>query len=142
MTICTLNVRLSGSSTGKESTYNVRDPTSIPGLGSSPGEGIGYPLQYSWVSLVAQMIKESTFSVGDLGSIPGLGRSQGAHGIPLQYSCLENPHGERSLVGYSSSGHRVRDGILNIRDITLPTKVCIVKATVFQTIMYRCESGS
>ena len=37
----------------------------------------------------------------DLGSIPGLGRSPGGgHGNPLQYSCLENPHGQRSLAGY------------------------------------------
>ena len=46
-----------GSSAGKESTCNAGDPGSIPGLGRSPGEGIGYPLQYSWVSLVAQMVK-------------------------------------------------------------------------------------
>ena len=40
--------------------------------------------------------------VRDVGSIPGLGRSPGGeHGNPLQYSCLENPHGWRSLVGYS-----------------------------------------
>ena len=45
------------SSVGKESTYNARDPSSIPGLGSSPAEGLGYPLQYSRVSLVAQMVK-------------------------------------------------------------------------------------
>ena len=46
--------------------------------------------------------KESTCSAGDLGSIPGLGRSPGGgHGHPLQYSCLENPHGQRSLAGYS-----------------------------------------
>ena len=43
--------------------------------------------------------KESTCNVGDLGSIPGLGSSPGGeHGNPLQYSCLENPHGQRSLV--------------------------------------------
>ena len=36
---------------------NAEDPGLIPGSGSSPGEGIGYPLQYSWASLVAQMIK-------------------------------------------------------------------------------------
>ena len=46
-----------GSSAGKESTYNVGDSSSIPGLGRSPGEGIGYPLQYSWAPLVAQMVK-------------------------------------------------------------------------------------
>ena len=48
--------------------------SSIPGLGRSPGEGIYYPLQYSWASLVAQMVKESACNAGDLGSIPGLGR--------------------------------------------------------------------
>ena len=36
---------------------NAGDPGSIPGLGKSSGEGIGYPLQYSWASLVAQMVK-------------------------------------------------------------------------------------
>ena len=46
-----------GSSAGKESTCDAGDPGSIPGLGSSPGEGIGYPLQYSWASLVTQMVK-------------------------------------------------------------------------------------
>ena len=44
-------------STGKESTCNAGDLGSIPALGRSPGEGIGYTLQYSWVSLVAQLVK-------------------------------------------------------------------------------------
>ena len=44
--------------------------------------------------------KESSCNMGDLGSIPGLERSTGGeHGNTLQYSCLENPHGQRSLVG-------------------------------------------
>ena len=47
----------SGSSTGKESACNAGDPTLIPGLGRFPGEGIAYPLWYSWASPVAQMIK-------------------------------------------------------------------------------------
>ena len=46
-----------GSSVGKESTCNAGDPSSIPGSGRSPGERIGYPLQYSWASLVAQLVK-------------------------------------------------------------------------------------
>ena len=46
-----------GNSVGKESACNAEDPGSIPGLESSPGEGIGYPLQYAWASLVAQMVK-------------------------------------------------------------------------------------
>ena len=45
------------SSVVKESACNVGDPGSIPGLGRSAGEGIGYPLQYSWASLVAQLVK-------------------------------------------------------------------------------------
>ena len=49
--------------------------------------------------------KESACNVGDLCLIPGLGRSPGGrHGNPLQYSCLENPHGQRSLAGYSPWG--------------------------------------
>ena len=44
-------------SVGKESTCNAGDPGSIPGSGSSPGEGRGYPFQYSWGSLVAQLLK-------------------------------------------------------------------------------------
>ena len=43
-------------SAGKESTCNAGDPGSIPGSGRSTGEGIGYSFQYSWVSLVAQLI--------------------------------------------------------------------------------------
>ena len=45
------------SSVGKESACNAGDPGSIPGSGRSPGEGTGYPLQYSWASLVAQLVK-------------------------------------------------------------------------------------
>ena len=54
--------------------------------------------------------KESADNVGDLGLIPGSGRSpRGGHGNPLQYSCLENPHGQRSLVGYSPWGRKELD---------------------------------
>ena len=54
--------------------------------------------------------KESTCNTGDLGSIPGLGRSPGeGKGYPLQYSWLEKPLGHRSLVDYSSWGHKQSD---------------------------------
>ena len=54
--------------------------------------------------------KESAYNEGDLDLIPGLGRSPGGgHGNPLQCSCLENPHGQRSLVGYSPWGHKESD---------------------------------
>ena len=45
------------SSVGKESACNAGDPSSIPGSGRSMGEETGYPLQYSWASLVAQLVK-------------------------------------------------------------------------------------
>ena len=94
----------------KESACNPGDSGLLPGSGRSPGEGISYPLQYSWASLVAQMVKNPACSVGDLGSIPGWGRSPGGgHGNPLQCSCLENPHGQRNLVGYSPWGHKKSD---------------------------------
>ena len=54
--------------------------------------------------------KESTCNAGDLASVPGLGRSpEEEHGDSLQYSCLENPHGQRSLVGYSPWVHKESD---------------------------------
>ena len=53
----TVVVGFPGGSAGKESACNAGDPGSILGLGRYPGEGIGYPLQYSWASLVAQMVK-------------------------------------------------------------------------------------
>jgi len=82
----------------------------IAGLGSSPGEGIGYPLQYSWASMVAQIVKNTPAMqrtwVRPLGweDSPG-----GGHGNPLQYSCLENPHGQRSLADYRSWGPKELD---------------------------------
>ena len=49
--------------------------------------------------------KEFAYNAGDSGSIPGSGRSPGGdHGNPLQYSCLENPHGQRSVASYSPWG--------------------------------------
>ena len=49
-----------GGSAGKESACNAGDPSSIPGLGRSAREEIGYPFQYSWASLVAQLVKNPT----------------------------------------------------------------------------------
>ena len=80
------------SSDCKGYTCNAGDPGSIPGSGISPAEGIGYPLQYSWASLVAHLVKNlPAMWAGDLGLIPGLGRSpEEGNGYPLQYSGLEN----------------------------------------------------
>ena len=75
------------SSVGKESACNGGDPGSIPESGRSPGEGIFYPLQYSWASLVAELVKNPPTMQVDLGwaDSPGEGK-----GYPLQYSGLEN----------------------------------------------------
>ena len=81
----------------KKSTCNAGDSISIPGSGRSPGEGLGYPLQYSWASLVAQTVKNPPAIQGTwirpLGwenhlekRIPGERNS-----YPLQYSGLKNP---------------------------------------------------
>ena len=79
------------SSVGKESTCNAEDTSLIPGSVRSPGEGKGYPLQYSWASLVAQLVRNSTCNARDLGSVPGLGRYPGkGKCYPLWYSGLEN----------------------------------------------------
>ena len=65
-------------------------------------------------SLVAQTVKNLPAMwmtwVRSLGSLPGLGRSPGGgHGNPLQYSCLENLHGQRNLAGYSPWGQKELD---------------------------------
>ena len=80
------------SSVGKESACNAGDPGSIPESGRSTGEGIGYPLQYSWASLVAQLVKKlpamQEIWVRSLGWEDPLEKGMAT---PLQYSCLENP---------------------------------------------------
>ena len=74
----------------------------IPGLGRSPGEGIRLPTPIFLGFPHGSDGKESTYNVGDLGSVSEMERSpRRGHGNPLQYSCLKNPHGQRSLVGYS-----------------------------------------
>ena len=70
-----------------------------------------------WASVIFNMpstdgsdCKKSAGNVKDLDLIPGSGRSSaGGHGHPLQYSCLENSHGQRSLAGYSPWGSKESD---------------------------------
>ena len=77
---------------------------------------LGYPI-YLQVELLHHMgfpggsdSRESACNVGDLALIPGLGRSPGGgHGNTLQYSYLENPHGQRCLAGYSPWDHKESD---------------------------------
>ena len=120
---------------GKESACNAGDPGLIPGLCSSPGEGIGYPLQYSWASLVAQLVKNSP-AVFDpwIGKIPGRrkrlptsvfwpgefhGLSQRigneGNGTPFQYSCLANP---MDGGAWWAAAHRVATSRTRLSDFT------------------------
>ena len=62
------------------------------------------------MALVVKTPPANAGDIRDMGSIPGLGRSPGGgHGNPLQYSCLENPHGQRSLAGCGPWGRKESD---------------------------------
>ena len=96
----------------KESVCNAGDPGVISWSGRSPGEGIGYPPQYSWASLLAQMVKNHLQC-----------KRHERHGfdlcvgkVPWKREWLPTPvfwpgefHGQRSLAGYSPWGHRESD---------------------------------
>ena len=99
-----------GSSTSKQSTFNTGDPASIPGVGRSPGEGIGYPLQGSWASLMAQMVNnlpamQETW-VRSLGWEYPLEEGMATHSIILAWRIpwTEEPGGLQS-VGSQRVGH-------------------------------------
>ena len=91
-----------GSSAGKETACNAGDPGSIPGLERFPWRRDRLPTPVFLGFPGGSDSKEFACNAGDLGSIPELGKSPGGgHGNPLQNSCLENLHGQRSLEGYS-----------------------------------------
>ena len=78
----------------------------IPGMGEPGGlPSMGsHRVEHDWSDLAAVLknLLASTEDLRDMGLIPGLGRSpRGGHGSPFQYSCLENPHGHRTLAVYS-----------------------------------------
>ena len=97
--------------------------------GSCPFLKLGYLSFSYWFGVLYTSSgsdgKESACNVGDLGLIPGLGRSPGGgHGNPLQYSCLEKPHGQKGLVGCSPWGCKELDTTeqLSARAHTHPSK--------------------
>ena len=108
-----------GSSAGKESACNAGDPGLIPGSGRSLGEGIGYPLQYSWASLMvredgkeswAQMVKNPP-AMRDLID-PWVGKILWRRKWQSTLVLLPGKfHGQRSLVGYSPRGRKESDTI-------------------------------
>ena len=99
-----------GSSTGKESACNAADPSLIPGSGRSPGEGIGYLLQYSSASLMAQMVKNQPATweawVQTLGWEDPLEEGKAPHSSILAWRIpwTEEPGGLQS-VGSQRVGH-------------------------------------
>ena len=99
------------SSVGKESACNAGDPGSTPRLGRSAGEGIGYPLQYSLVSLAAQLVKNLPAMwvtwVRSLGWEDSSGEEKG---YPFQYSGLENSMG-CIVHGVAKSQTRLSDSL-------------------------------
>ena len=67
-------------------------------------------LEYTHVVLVVKSLPTNAGDIGDTGLIPGWGKSPGGvHGNPLEYSCMENLHGQRRLVGYSAQGWKESD---------------------------------
>ena len=94
----------SDSSVGRESACNAGDPGSIPGSGRSVGEGIGYPFQYSWVSLMAQLVKNPS-AVQETWANPWVGK------IPWRRERLPTPvlWPEEFHGLYSPWGHKELD---------------------------------
>ena len=84
-----------GSSAGKKSTCSAADPSSVSGSGRSPGEGIGYPVQYSWASMVTQLVEnppamQETW-VQSLGWKGPMEKETATHSsILFFYSCLNS----------------------------------------------------
>ena len=100
-----MNKGFSGRSAGKESAWKARDSNLIPGSGRSPAEWISYPLQYSWASLVAHMVKNlPVVQETWVGKIPW---RREWHPTPVFLP--EEFHEQRSLVGYSPWGLRESD---------------------------------
>ena len=98
-----------GGSAGKESACNTGDRSSILGSGRSPGEEIGYPLLYFWISLVAQMIKNPPEMretwIRSLGWEDPLKEGMATHSSTLAWSIPM----DRSLADYASWGHNESD---------------------------------
>ena len=92
-----------GGSDGKASVYSAGDPGLIPGSGRSPGEGIGYPLQYSWASLVTQLVKNPPAMgetwVQSLGREDPLEKEMATHSSILAWEIpwTEEPGGLQSM---------------------------------------------
>ena len=114
---------LPGSSAGKESSCNAGDPSSTPGLGRSTGEGIGNPLQYSWASLMAQLVKNPPAMwetwVPSLGWEDPLEKGKATHSSILAWR-----------IPYSPWGHKQSDTTerlsLSLSCLSLSLSLCLL----------------
>ena len=142
-----------GGSAGKESSCNVRDLGSISGLGRPLAEGKGYPLQYSGLENSMDYIYSLKLNIQKMKIMA----SDPITSWEIDAETVETVSdfiflGSKITAGGDCSheikrllllGRKVMsnlDSIFKSRDITLPTKVCLVKAMVFPVVMYGCES--
>ena len=111
-------------SVGKEFTCNAGDPGLIPGSGRSPGEGIGYPLQCSWASLVAQLVKNPPTMRETWVQALGWEDSSGERkGSPLQYSGLESSM-DRIVHGVTKSQSRLSNLHFHFQTAYKNARIC------------------
>ena len=104
----------SDSSVGKESACNAGDPGSILGSGRSTGEGIGYPLQHSWASLMAQLVRIPP-AMRETGFDPCVGKIRWRRDqLPTPYSSLENSP-DCVVSGVAKSWTRLREFHLELK---------------------------
>ena len=148
-------------SVSKESACNAGDPSSIPGLGRSTGEGIGYPLQYCWASLVAQLVKNLTATwetwVRSLGWENPLEKGKATHsgilawefhGLYSPRSCKESRHDWVTftftfLVWYSPLDSKEIKSLNpkgNQREYSLEGLMLQLKLQYFGHLMWRADS--
>ena len=114
------------------------EPSGLPSMGS-------HRVGHDWSNLAAAVAavsilgfpdssvgKESACKVGDPSLIPGSGRSpRGGHSNSLQYSCLENPHGQKSLVGYIPWSCKKLDMTEVTKHSTAQFQFCCINSAVF-----------
>ena len=124
------------SSVGKESTCNAGDPSLIPGSGRPAGEGIDYPLQYSWTSLVTQLVKNPPAMwetwVQNLGWEDPLEKGKAAHSSMLAWRTPWSPWGHRE----SDAAERLHSASLQLTDDLLNLSPAFFQGLALYVVIY------
>ena len=147
-----------GTSAGKESTFNAGDPGSIPESGKSPGGGIGYPLHYSWASLVVAQLVKNQPAMQETGFDPWIGKipwrreqlptpvfwPEEIHGL---YSPWNSPGwntgiGSLSLFQGIFPAQRLNPGLPHCRQILYQQLIHKGSSRIFEWVAYPFSSGS